>query len=71
MFSLLVFVAKFLCIRYGTHYSKVGGVGWGYLLFEPVFEISNNVVCPTSKGSDQPTHTRCLIRVFARHLNFL
>ena len=25
-----------------------------FLLFEPVQEISNNVVCATSKGSDQP-----------------
>ena len=33
--------------------------------FEPVHEISNNVVCATSKASDQPAHTRSLIRVFA------
>ena len=26
--------------------------------FEPVHEISNNVVCATSKTSDQPAHTR-------------
>ena len=25
---------------------------------EPVHEISNNVVCATSKGSDQPVHTQ-------------
>ena len=25
--------------------------------YEPVHEISNNVVCATSKGSDQPAHT--------------
>ena len=31
---------------------------------EPVHEISNNVVCATSKASDQPAHTRILIRVF-------
>ena len=35
--------------------------------YEPVHEISNNVVCATSKGSDQPAHTRSLIRAFARH----
>ena len=29
---------------------------------EPVHEISNNVVCATSKGSDQPAHMRSLIR---------
>ena len=34
-------------------------------------EISNNVVCATSKGSDQPAHTRSLIRAFARCLNIL
>ena len=33
--------------------------------FEPRHEISNNVVCATSKGSDQPAHTRSLIRAFA------
>ena len=40
------------------------------LLTEPHFrflnihEISNNVVCATSKGSDQPAHTCRLIRAF-------
>ena len=32
-------------------------------------EISNNVVCATSKASDQPAHTRSLIRAFAIRLN--
>ena len=31
----------------------------------------NNVVCATSKVSDQPAHTRSLIRDFASRLNFL
>ena len=31
---------------------------------EPRHEISNNVVCATSKASDQPAHTRSLIRAF-------
>ena len=31
-------------------------------------EISNNVVCATSKASDQPAHTRSLIRAFAGRL---
>ena len=31
-------------------------------LFEPRHEISNNVACSTNKGSDQPAHTRSLIR---------
>ena len=35
------------------------------------YEISNNVVCETSKASDQPAHTRSLIRAFASLLNIL
>ena len=38
-------------------------------IYEPQHEISNNVVCATSKGSDQPAHTRSLIRAFAGRLN--
>ena len=33
--------------------------------FEPVHEISNNVVFVTSKASDQPAHMRCLIGAIA------
>ena len=40
-------------------------------IFEPRHEISNNVVCATSKASDQPAHTRSLIRAFASRLNIL
>ena len=39
--------------------------------FEPRHENLNNVVCPTSKGSDQPAHMRTLIRAFASSLNTL
>ena len=39
--------------------------------FEPAHEISNNVVCATSKASDQPAHTRSLIRAFASRLSIL
>ena len=39
--------------------------------YEPVHEISNNVVCATSKASDQPVHTRSLIRAFASRLSVL
>ena len=39
--------------------------------FEPVHEISNNVVCATSKASDQPAHTRSLISAFASRLSIL
>ena len=34
-------------------------------------DISKNVVCATSKASDQPAHTRSLIRAFASRLNIL
>ena len=39
--------------------------------FEPVHEISNKLVCATSKASDQPAHTRSLIRAFACRLSTL
>ena len=38
---------------------------------EPQHEITNNVVCAPSKGSDQPAHMRSLIRAFASRLNIL
>ena len=41
------------------------------LTYEPRHEISNNVVCATSKASDQPAHTCSLIRVFASLLNII
>ena len=37
----------------------------------PVHEISNNVAYATSKASDQPAHTRSLIRAFASRLSIL
>ena len=39
--------------------------------FESVHEISNNVVSATSKASDEPVHTRSLIRAFASRLCIL
>ena len=38
---------------------------------EPQHEISNNVVCGTSRASDQPAHMRSLIRAFDSRLNIL
>ena len=38
---------------------------------EPQQEISNNMVCATSKGSDQPAHMGSLIRAIASRLNIL
>ena len=40
-------------------------------MIEPRHEISNNVVCATSKASDQPAHMRSLIRAFHSRLNNL
>ena len=42
-----------------------------FFIFKPRHEISNNEVCATSKGSDQPAHTCSLIRAFAGRLNIL
>ena len=50
---------------------------WGLIYFdqfirlEPVHEISNDLVCATNKGSDQPAHMRSLIRAFASRLSIL
>ena len=41
------------------------------LSYQPWHGISNNVVFATSKASDQPAHTRSLIRAFASRLNIL
>ena len=39
--------------------------------YEQRQDISNNVVCATSKASDQPAHTYSLIKAFASRLNIL
>ena len=43
----------------------------GRYIFEPWHGISSNLVCATSKDSDQPAHMRSIIRAFASHLNIL
>ena len=40
-------------------------------IFEPQHEISNNVVCATSKASDHPAHKSSLIRACFSRLNVL
>ena len=40
-------------------------------IYELWHENSNNVVCATSKGSDQPAHMRRLIRAFASRFGIL
>ena len=39
--------------------------------YEPRHEISNNVVCATSKASDQPAHMCSLIIAFASRMQFI
>ena len=41
------------------------------IIIEPQYEISNNKVIVTSKGSDQPALSRSLIRAFASRLNII
>ena len=38
---------------------------------EPRHEFSNNVAFATSKASDQPAHTRSLIKTYACRLNII
>ena len=55
---------------YGCHFITFGTKALE-LIFEPVHEITNNMVCATSKASDQPAQTRSLIRAFASRLSIL
>ena len=50
-------------------YSVLGILDSSTCIYEPRHEISNNVLFATSKGSDQPAHTRSLIRAFFSRLN--
>ena len=71
MFLLLI-VATVVMYMYGTTEDTVLPRTMSVTtFFEPRHEISNNVVCATSKGSDQPAHTRSLIRAFASRLHIL
>ena len=58
-------------IDIGIRMKKRAQKGYGLHVSIIVHEISNNVVCATSKGSDQPAHTRSLVRAFASRLNIL
>ena len=64
------------CLRkqllFVKHYKAlISYIAYAANLIEPVHEISNNVVCATSKASDQPAHTRRLIRALASRLSIL
>ena len=50
---------------------KQGDSNNDVIIIEPRHEISNNVVCATSKASDKPAHMRSLIRAFASRLSIL
>ena len=68
-FSICIqqWIIRTLCIRTVVYACSLElfqmGGSYNYI-FEPRHEISNNVVCATSKGSN-------LIRSFASHLNIL
>ena len=53
------------------HDTRILVLFFSILINEPVHEISNNVVSATSKASDQPAHTRSLIRAFASRLSII
>ena len=67
------FICTFTAINYTKGFFPVddlvqrtdGGI------IERVHEISNNVLYATRKASNQPAHTRSLIRAFARRLSIL
>ena len=70
-----IFIASFKAkYVFDTHYLRTISercVFWVPTVYEPRNKISNNVVCGTSKGSDQAAHLRSLIRAFASSLNIL
>ena len=61
-------VRAFVCVCSGSIVSLTSHCVY---IIEPWHEISNNVICATSKVSDQPAHTRSLVRAFACRLNIL
>ena len=59
---LLVCVGPLFCVNHLVKEEKAGCFTLllcGYI--EPRHEISNNVVCATSKASDQPAHTLTIL----------
>ena len=83
---MLIFVCMYICICYVSSdishryimlsFSAIGNSKQTYLSYlsqtnEPRHEISNNMVCATSKASDQPAHTRSLIRAFTCRSNII
>ena len=56
---------------FSLYYFKPIRESYSVHINEPVHEMTNNVVCATSKAPDQPAHKRRLIRAFASRLNIL
>ena len=66
-----IFVRAYLGVKQTRPWRYISAQPVALKLFEQVHEIPNNVVCATSKFSDQPAHTRSLIRAFASRLTIL
>ena len=72
MLLLSCYLRGCICANY-TLFTEYwwGRVGFYLRINEPRHEISNNVVCATDNGSDQPAHTRSLNRTFVCRLNII
>ena len=68
---ILTFIGRMNSILSWVEHEKSFTSLYAIMTYEPRHEISNNVVCATIKASDQPAHTRSLIRAFASRLNIL
>ena len=62
---------KTICTKYFEIWPAVFDMATKFMHGMEVHEISNNVVCATSKASDQPAHMHSLIRAFASRLSIL
>ena len=65
-----MFKSNKLHLNHGRLVQSIFGLEF-YVVLSTMHEISNNVVCTTSKASDQPAHTRSLIRASASRLSIL
>ena len=74
---LTEYLLEFLSLKGGCRGSsestlvKMSNCWKSHVTAQPVHEISDNLACAISKGSDQPGHTRSLIRAFASRLIIL
>ena len=70
MFCSIVLIQRIPTIITGRNVKQLWP-GEVLVINEPSHDISNNVVCAASKGSDQPAHTGSLTRAFASRLNIV